>query len=64
MSMTITITWWMVALFLVAVPFVYSYFRKPGGQYDMGIDLMAITLPCWTAALTLCAVKVAKWIWG
>ena len=56
--MTITIHWWMVVIFLVIIPFIYGYFRKSQGQYDMGLDFLAIFISCWSIAIGLTIGKL------
>lgn len=60
--MTITITWWVVAIVFFVIPFVYCYCRDYGGDYDMGIDIMMVTLPCWAISGTITVMKLVEWI--
>lgn len=51
--MIITLAWWYAPVFLFAVPFIYGFFRKDGGQFDVGLDIAALGLGCWAGAIGL-----------
>lgn len=49
--MTITLHWWIFPIGLFIAPFVYSFFRSSGGDYDFGFDVMLAFAVCWFMAL-------------
>lgn len=56
--MTFTIRWWMVVIFLFLFPFVYSLFRRPGGDWDFHLDTLAILIGSWLFAVGLTIGKI------
>jgi fumarate reductase subunit D len=37
----------MFAILLVVVPILFAMFRKQQGDYDLGLDVFALTAACW-----------------
>lgn len=56
--MTITLSWWMIPLLLIAVPFVYGAIRQPCGDYDFAIDTALIGAVCWFMAVGIVIGKL------
>lgn len=57
--MTITITWWMVIIALVAAPLLWGMFYKPTGAYDFDFTGICLLIGCWTLAL---GILVGKYV--
>ena len=48
---SVTVNWWYLPVLLFLIPFIYNYFRAPGGSYDFGFDVVGVGLVCWCLAL-------------
>lgn len=57
--MTIVLKPWMIAGFLFIFPFVYSFFRKPQGDWDFQVDTILIAFGCWA---TLVGIAIGKYL--
>ena len=51
MTLTISFFWWYIPLVLFIIPVIYSFFRKPEGQYDFMIDVMILFAACWVSVV-------------
>jgi hypothetical protein len=56
--MQITITWWMVDLFLLALPILYFTLKNRHGDYDIDIDEIIVLVLCWALSLGLALGKL------
>lgn len=57
-AFTITITWWMICIVLFLIPFIYAFFRKPGGQWDFEVDLLIVLVLCWMLSIGILVGKL------
>jgi len=54
--MQITITWWMVDIFLLSLPILYITLRNRHGDID--IDSVVVLVMCWALSLGLALGKL------
>ena len=56
--MTITLHWWYVPVLFFLIPLVYTAFRRPTGDWDFRLDIIAIATFCWAFALAFTLGKL------
>jgi len=56
--MTIRIAWWLLPVGLFLAPCVYSFVRKPCGDWDFQIDTFLVFGACWAGAVGILIGRV------